>query len=210
LIAGLLVTVGMNTAAAGWDTDLFARPQVGGSTFTAADTTRESFAAVAAAGGLRYWQTREKSPKLIGQTRLQAQYLMSGGAGEGMLVKIGSFMGPTWNHIGLSVGPDLLWSRYVYGDVDLLPSFGLALPLTLTLGINRFGVYGGAEAAYLLNEERRVDWDQTRDLGIGHEFSILGGANLSFEQIVAGFSYRRTVTVSGIQLGYGFSLTFRA
>jgi hypothetical protein len=194
----------------GWKNELFARPVLGGSTYTSTDGETTSALGLGGEGGIRYWEVRKPYPRLQGRTRLHAQYLISSGAAEGMEVKVGSFMGPTWKYIGLSSGLDVFWNRWVWNDVPLEPTVGIGVPAIVTLGVDRVGVYGGVEPAYIFNEDRRVDWSKTDEFGFGHQFTVMTGVHLRIDKIVVGAGYSRTVTVNGVQQGYGLSLNFRA
>lgn len=194
----------------GWENGLYARPQLGGSTYTSADDVTTSALGIGGEGGLRYWQVDKPYPRLRGRTRVQLQYLISSGSVEGMDVKVGSFIGPTWKYLGFSTGIDVFWNRYVWNEVPLDPTVGIGVPAIVTAGSDKVGVYGGIEPAYIFNEDRRVDWSETDDIGFGHQFTVMTGVHVRIDTVVVGVGYSRTVTVSGVHQGYGVSLNFRA
>ena len=157
-----------------WETKLFAQPVVGGTVFSSGGSTTTAVS-LGAEAGLRYWQTRRKTPRWRGVARVAGAYVLSSGDSSGMDVRVGNFIGPAWKSVGLSTGPDLFWNRYQYGSIELDPTLGLAWPLTATAWTQAFDVWAGVEPAWLSNADRRVDWSTQDVPGFGHEFTYRAG-----------------------------------
>ena len=155
--------------------------------------------------GLRYWQKGNPTPTWRGTFRGQAAYLV--GAGSGMEVRVGNFIGPWWKMIGVSVGPDLFWNQYTWGSVTLEPTTGVGLPVMTTVGVKQFSVFGGVEPAWYISSERDpVDWSETDAFGFGHEFSKTAGVSLNLPLFRVGVYVTERTTSLGKQVGYGLSL----
>lgn len=193
-----------------WEGDFFARPEggvVGWSDGTAAGTV--TAASVGGQAGYQYWRVGDPPPQWTGQTRVAGSWILSSGNASGLDARVGSFIGPRWKYVGLQGGPDLFWNRWQYGGVVLDPTVGLAVPITATATLDAVSILGGAEPAWLSNEERRVDWDQTDALGFGHEFTWFAGVGISVQGVSLGVQYRYHIQASGVQQGFSFGAGFR-
>jgi hypothetical protein len=175
-----------------WGQDFYARPSLGGSTYTSNDGTTSTAVALGGEAGVRYWQLKNKSPIYAGRTRALAHYIVSSGNATGMEVKVGSFMGPQWlgkggTYFGLSSGLDVFWNRYSYGDINLDPTVGVGVPFKAVTGMKIVGVYAG----------------------FGHQFSTFMGGQVNLGPSSFGVGYTRTITAYGVQEGYGISMNLR-
>jgi hypothetical protein len=193
-----------------WGHEFYARPAVGGSSYTGADGTSTTAIAIGGQGGVRYWQKKRGNPIWAGRSRAQLQYIVSSGSATGMEVRVGSFMGPQWagpsqSYFGLSSGLDVFWNRYNFGDVALDPTVGVGMPFVASTGLKLVGVYAGFEPSWIANEDRRVDWSDVDEFGFGHQFSTFVGGQLNLGGMGVGLNYTRTVTAYGVQQGYGVS-----
>lgn len=197
-----------------WGQDFYARPSLGGSSYTSNDGTTSTAVALGGEAGVRYWQLKNKSPIYAGRTRALAHYIVSSGNATGMEVKVGSFMGPQWlgkggTYFGLSSGLDVFWNRYSYGDITLDPTVGVGVPFKAVTGMKIVGVYAGFEPAWIDNADRRVDWSQQELFGFGHQFSTFMGGQVNLGPSSIGVGYTRTITAYGVQEGYGISMNLR-
>ncbi len=206
---------GKRAQGSDWAHEFYARPALGGSTYTGSDGTTTTAIAIGGQGGVRYWQRKKKNPIWAGRSRVQVQYIVSSGSATGMEVKVGSFMGPQWggpggSYFGLSSGLDVFWNRYTFGDVALDPTVGVGMPYIASTGVKPIGVFVGFEPAWIANEDRRVDWSEVDEFGFGHQFSTFVGGQLNIPGIGSvGLSYNRTITAYGVQQGYGVSMNLR-
>lgn len=216
-MTGLVLALALSSAAhadgkpaasqgPGWETKLYAQPQVGGFLFNSGGTTYTG-ARLGAEAGIRYWQTRGKTPRLYGKTRTQGHWVLSTGDVSGIEARVGSFMGPRWKNFGVQVGPDVFWNKYSFGNVALDPSAGVGVPLTATAWIDQFQIYGGVEPAWLFTESRRVDWSQTDAPGFGHEFTYRAGAQLKLNGLGLGVGYTYRITAAGEEHGIGVGIS---
>jgi|GEM_PF-1005536 len=198
-----------------WAHEFYARPALGGSTYTDADGNASTAIALGGQGGVRYWQRKRKNPIYAGRSRVQVQYIAATtGDTTGMEVKVGSFMGPQWlgpkrSYVGLSSGLDVFWNRYTFGEVTLDPTVGVGVPVIGSAGVKLIGMYAGFEPAWIANADRRVDWSEQEYFGFGHQFSTFLGGQLNLGGTSVGVNYTRTITAYGVQQGYGLSMNLR-
>lgn len=183
-----------------WETKLYAQPLVGGSAFSSGGTVTTAVS-LGAEAGLRYWQTRRKTPRWRGVARIAGNYVLASGDSSGMEARLGNFIGPAWKSVGLQTGPDLFWNQYQYGAIELDPTVGLAWPLTATAWTQAFDVWAGVEPAWLSNPDRRVDWSTQDVPGFGHEFTYRGGLGLDFGKVGLSLGYSYRITAGGGQHG---------
>jgi len=205
---------GKQSKGTDWGHEFYARPAIGGSTYTGTDGTSTTAIALGGQGGVRYWQRKRSNPIWAGRTRAQVQYIVSSGSATGMEVKVGSFMGPQWlgpgkTYFGLSSGLDVFWNRYTFAGVALDPTVGVGMPYIAHVGAGPLGIYGGFEPAYIFNEDRRVDWSEVDEFGFGHQFSTFVGGQVKLNQMSIGLNYTRTITAGGVHQGYGISMNLR-
>ena len=141
---------------------------------------------------------------------MRGVYLFSGANAEGLDLRIGNFIGPKWSQFGIQAGPDLFWNQYNYGQIVMVPSSGVGLPVTATVSAKPLSLYGGFEPAWYMSSPREaVDWSEYDGLGFGDEFSLFGGVSLASNIYRIGINVRKTVTAYGTQFGYGVSLKLR-
>ena len=195
-----------------WKHRFYARPLVSGSTYTDGAGNTTTAVGLGGEGGIRYRQVNQPFPRLRGRTRATGQYIVSTNA-NGMEVKVGSFMGPVWEYVGLESGLDISWDRYEWDGVPMEATVGYGIPFIATTGVSIVTVYAGFQPTFLSNETRRVDWSETDEFGFGHQFSTFAGISLAIDDMNIGLGYTRTVSAAGgqagVQQGYGITLGFR-
>ena len=118
-------------------------------------------------------------------------------------------MGPAWEYFALESGLDISWDKYEWNGIPMEATTGYGIPFIATTGVSIITVYAGFQPTWLSNEKRRVDWDNTDEFGFGHQFSTFAGVSLAIDTMNVGVGYTRTVTVFGLQEGYGLTLGFR-
>ncbi len=210
--AGLVWGCLSGTALAGkgdpeWTTQAFVRPAAGMSSWTSGDTTVAAVT-LGARAGMNYWQSGGRQlPRWQGQARVAGDYLMSAGDVSGWEVRVGNFVGPTWKHVGLSIGPDLFHNRYTIAGVELAPVTGIATPVIVSGMVDNFSVYGGIEPSwYIVGEREGADWqDPENPFGFGDEFRYLAGANVQVGDFSVGVNYQYRITSGGNESGFGVS-----
>ena len=195
-------------ARPGWKQKFYARPLITGSTFTDNAGNTSTAVGLGGEGGIRYWQVNTPLPRLRGRTRVAGTYITSTDS-TGTEVKVGSFMGPAWEYFALESGLDISWDKYEWNGIPMEATTGYGIPFIATTGVSIITVYAGFQPTWLSNEERRVDWDNTDEFGFGHQFSTFAGVSLAIDTMNVGVGYTRTVTVFGLQEGYGLTLGFR-
>lgn len=190
-----------------WQGEWYFQPSVGGGVFSSGGSAVAS-ASIGGQAGYKYRLVNTPAPLWSGRTRAAASYQTNSNGLQGLDVRVGSFIGPSWDDFGLSAGPDLFWNQALGGGIDLQPTTGLEFPLTASYNPKPINLSLGVSPAWLSNESRRVDWDTTESAlpGFGHEFTYSAGLsmNLGEYRVSAGYSYR--IVASGIQQGYSFGV----
>jgi hypothetical protein len=186
-----------------WQTEPYLTPEVGASAYSSGGETSTAVT-IGGQAGIRYLRVDRDRPWLTGKTRLAGAYMISGG-GTGYDVRLGSFIGPQWESVNLQVGPDVFYNQYQWDDVSLEPTIGVGVPATATRSADVFTIYGGVEPAWLVNEDRRVDWDTTEAIlpGFGHEFTYRAGVGVVASFASFSLSYQYKITAYGIEQGFG-------
>jgi len=183
-----------------WRVQPFAQPVLGGFLFRSGGQTSSGLS-IGAEAGLRYWQTHQAKPRLRGMTRAIGTYVLRTGDARGEEVRLGTFLGPTWDHFGLQTGPDGFWDRYQLGGASLDPTLGLAWPVTALAWTDAFSVYAGLEPAFLTNPDRRVDWSQQAVPGFGDELTYRAGLGFDVGGLGLSVGYTYRITAQGGQHG---------
>lgn len=186
----------------GWETKLYAEPKIGAFVFSDGQQTSTG-ASIGAEAGLRYWQVQRPFPRLRGVARVAGDYVLTTSDASGVEARVGNFLGPYWQSVGLQTGPDLFWNRFTFGGNTLDPTIGLAWPVLARAWTKKseLSVYGGVEPAWLSNKDRRVDWSEQKVPGFGHEFTYRAGLGIRVGglSLAAGYSYK--ITAFGGQHG---------
>jgi hypothetical protein len=77
------------------------------------------------------------------------------------------------------------------------PSIGVEVPVVATLSGETLSAFAGVSPAYLMNEDRRVDWDKETIPGFGHEFTYMGGVSGRFNGLKLSAQAQYRVTAAG-------------
>jgi hypothetical protein len=131
------------------------------------------------------------------------------GDAQGMDLRLGSFLGPSWRFLLLQAGPDVFWNRWEFGGHVLDPTVGVGLPITATVPVGPLTLLAGMEPSWLANEARRVDWSTVDEFGFGHEFSSLLGIGLRVDSFGIFAGYTRRVVRDGVQQGISLGMNVR-
>ncbi len=199
---------GKKPAGPHWEGEWYAQPVAGALLHSGTGGGTNSAITLGLEGGYRYYQVGGSTPRWQGRTRARGTYAMSNN-GNGVDLRLGSFIGPTWQNFGLSVGPDLFWDRYTVGSTTLDPSVGMSLPLTATMPLSSLTLWAGVAPSWLTNEARRVNWDQEEVFGFGHEFTYMAGAAIAVGSFTISANYAYRITVAGPQQGFGLGFKIR-
>ena len=152
--------------------------------------------------GFRY---NQKEGDLYGRTRLAAAYLITNG-GSGTDIRLGTFFGWRPKLMGAEAGLDVFNNRYNGTAVDLAPTTGVDIPLTVELGPQQIYLIGGIIPTLLGDKTRRVDWPTRTDFGFGHEFAWLVGAVLNAGPLNISAIWTHRVVAGGTSEGLGIGL----
>ncbi len=184
-----------------WETRTYLRPR-GGLSMVSTGNGTSSALSLGAQAGLRYWETGRDLPRLMGNARVQGDYLVGSNDVSGMEIRVGNFIGPRWKFVGIQTGPDVFWSQYTYGSLSLDPTLGLGWPVLAFADLDVLSLYGGVEPAFYFNPDRaRVDWSTEDAFGFGHEFSYMAGASLNGGGVRLNFGWVYRITAIGAQQG---------
>jgi len=190
-----------------WEGEWYFEPSAGASVYSSGGTAVTA-ASIGGQAGYKYRLVNTPDPLWSGKTRVAGSYQTNSNGLQGLDVRVGSFIGPSWDDFGLSIGPDLFWNQALGGGVNLEPTTGLEIPLSANYRAKPLTLSAGVSPAWLSNEARRVDWDTTESAlpGFGHEFTYRAGLGLNIEgfNVSAGYSYR--IVASGIQQGFSFGV----
>ena len=126
---------------------------------------------------------------------------------RGHQIRAGAFGGLHHEWWGLELGVDGWRNRYELEDFSLPASFGFDVPLQLAGGPRQFHAVVGIAPAFVVNPERRVDWDEAEIFGRGHEFKRWIGVQTRFKHIVLGLIYYQRQMSGEIVQGFTLSAT---
>ena len=196
-----------------WDRDLYVAPILSWASYHSGDA-RNRHLILGAAGGINYKQ-KKLGPKLKGYARVQA-LRQTGLTTTGRDIRIGSFIGPAFGPMALTVGPDVLTSESSYGCRDgqdgdcvhLDSVVGVGVPVMLTGDILLARAYVGVIPSWYVSGSRPGGGD-SGFLGLGDEQALVMGAKLRLVLFHLGFSYQLSQDVygtrhqGGIKVGLG-------
>jgi hypothetical protein len=190
-----------------WDHDPFITPGGGIQVVGANGNTTTAVTVGGQAGVDSVYMQSKAWPRVGGTSRLGVTYLAtdtSNGNSEGLDVRAGSFWGPRWQKASVQIGPDLFYNQWSYGQDKLDPTYGVELPVTAELSL--FGtpglrLWGGVAPAWVSEESRRVDWQNSDATlpGIGHEFTYMAGASGVLQGVSINANYQYRITALGPQ-----------
>jgi hypothetical protein len=211
ILSAAALAAGKAGSLPSWQSEPYLTPEVGLSSFTSGGKTSAALS-IGAQAGLRYVRVDRDRPWINGRTRLAGAWLVGSGGASGYDARLGSFLGPKWEHFGVQAGPDLFTNQYQWGGVVLDPTLGVGLPVTATQAGELFTLSAGVEPAWLSNEDRRVDWDAVDAAlpGFGHEFAYRAGVGVSASFAAVSLSYLYRITAGGVEQGFGLGLRLRA
>lgn len=192
-----------------WQHQAFARPAIGASSWTNNGQTVAA-ASLGARAGFNYWELSRRTPRLQGQTRVAGDYLLSAADLSGWELRLGSFLGPAWRHVGLSVGPDLFRNQYTVAGFVLEPTTGVSAPVIANAYKGELSAYVGVEPSWYLGGARPgVDWAEAEGpAGFGDEFRYLAGASVAVSELRVGVQYQYRITSGGNESGFGLALGY--
>lgn len=184
-----------------WVSDWYVTPGGGGQVYNNGTTTTTTVT-VGGEAGLSYKYINTPLPRWSGRSRIGVTYIASaadGAKADGLDLRAGSFIGPSWKNAGVQFGPDFFYNQWTYRAVELDPTFGAELPVTVSAGIDQLQVYAGVSPAWVSTASRRVDWAtvDTQLPGIGHEFSYIGGVNGTLGGVQLNGQYEYRITAAG-------------
>ena len=192
-----------------WDTEPYAKPEVGATAWSNGSTVVTA-ATLGGQAGIKYWRVGDPPPMWNGKTRARVAYVLSSANSSGLDLRLGSFMGPKWQYVGLQTGPDIFWDRWTYGSTEIPGSVGVDWPLAATFYLSPVNLGLGVTPSWLANEERRVDWSEARVPGFGHEFSYQASISLTLDSITLSLGYSLRVMASGTQQGFSVGAKLRS
>ena len=184
-----------------WVNDWYVTPGGGGQVYSNGSTTTTTVT-VGGEAGVTYKYINTPLPRWSGRSRVGVTYIASaadGAKAEGLDVRVGSFIGPAWKNVGIQAGPDIFYNQWTYRAVELDPTFGAELPVTLSAGVDQAKIYVGVSPAWVDTASRRVDWDtvDSKLPGFGHEFSYVGGINGTLAGVALNAQYEYRITAAG-------------
>jgi hypothetical protein len=181
----------------GWRTEYYIQPGAGVRLYQNGAGETKTLATFGGEAGLSYRQKGKDLPKMVGRTRLSGEVMATGDLDKGLDVRAGSFIGPQWKNLGVQAGPDLFYNQWTFGSQVLDPSIGVEIPVTATLSGEKLTAFAGVSPAYLMNEDRRVDWDKETLPGFGHEFTYMGGLTGRFNGLKLSAQVQYRITAAG-------------
>ncbi|MFZ5480057.1 MAG: hypothetical protein ACOZNI_25050 [Myxococcota bacterium] len=136
--------------------------------------------------GVKYWRDNWVGNLYAGGT------YATGASYSGYELHVGDTFGRREKFWGLGIGVEGFYDGYFDADGGnvLAPSFGVDIPLELTLGPKKYYVYGGVTPSFLSNRSRHVD---TLPFGDELEWEVGAGLKLEGVRVRAGFAQRITV-----------------
>lgn len=181
----------------GWRTEYYIQPGAGVRLYQNGSGETKTLATLGGEAGLSYRQKGKGLPKMVGRTRVSGEIMATGDLDKGLDLRVGSFMGPQWERVGLQVGPDLFYNQWTFGSQVLDPSVGVEVPAVATVSGERLTAFAGVSPAYLMNDDRRVDWDKEELPGFGHEFTYMGGLTGRFNGLKLSAQVQYRITAAG-------------
>ena len=171
-----------------WDSDPYVRAAGGGQVFGSNGNT---WTAVVVGGeaGYQYEYVQKKWPRWGGHTRVGGSYVVSGDNAEGLDLRVGTFFGPRGKVLGTTLGVDVFYNTWSYGQNTLPEAFGVDVPLQVTARLNNFTVFGGGVGTITNNAQRQRNWGLPFHEAGG--FAGLGGT-LEGVDVIARYEYRLT------------------
>ncbi|MFT5582906.1 MAG: hypothetical protein ACI9VR_000483 [Cognaticolwellia sp.] len=184
-----------------WVNDWYVTPGGGGQVYSNGSTTTTTVT-VGGEAGLSYEYINTPLPRWSGRSRVGVTTIASaanGASATGFDVRAGSFIGPAWKNVGIQGGPDFFYNQWTYRSVELDPTFGAELPVTVSAGIDQARVYVGVSPAWVDTASRRVDWATVDSQlpGFGHEFRYVGGINGVLAGVALNAQYEYRITAVG-------------
>lgn len=179
-----------------WQTDYYLQPGGGVQVYTQNGQT-STVASIGGDAGVTYAYVNAGLPRWEGYSRLHGEVMASGDTSQGLELRAGSFIGPSWKVLGLRTGLDLFWNRWTYGSTVLDPSLGAEVPVIASADLQKVTIYGGVAAAWLQEPSRRVDWSTQALPGFGHEFAYLIGASGRIAGVRVGLQGQYRITAAG-------------
>lgn len=188
-----------------WDVKPFLRPEAGLSSWSSGQGSQTAVF-LGAQAGLNVRQKTRQKPFIQGQTRIRGAQTFGTGA-SGTDIRLGAFAGPSWGIFRLQAGPDVFWNRFTWGDIELAPTTGVAVPVMALAGLKVVALSAGVEPAFFLSSDRPgVDWSEVDGFGFGDEFTYFAAAGIDVVAARVNVSYSRTQTAFGAQQGIGVGL----
>jgi len=189
---------------------VYARPAMGANVFTPEEGESVTVVSVGGVAGINYWETGRQYPKIRGNARVAADYVMGASDLSGYQVRVGNFTGPLWKTAGFTVGPDFFYSQYQFGETELPAAGGVGVPVTVDAYLDGMSVFAGVEPAwYLIGDRPGRDWNTAEGApGFGHEFAYFAGVGMKLGGWNVGASWRHTMTAYGEQNSFGASASF--
>lgn len=171
-----------------WERDPYVRAAGGGQVFGSNGNTSTAIV-VGGEAGFQYEYVQKKWPRWGGTSRVGGSYVVSGENASGMDLRVGTFFGPRGKTVGATIGPDIFYNTWSYGQNTLPEAFGLDVPLTVTANLNNFTAFVGGIGTWTNNEKRARDWDVPMHEAAG--FVGLGGT-LEGVDVIGRYEYRMT------------------
>jgi hypothetical protein len=192
-----------------WQHQAFAKPAFGASSWTNNGQTVAA-ASLGVRAGFNYWELSRRLPRLQGQTRVAGDYLLSASDLSGWEMRVGSFLGPAWRHVGLSFGPDFFRNQYTVAGFVLEPTSGVSAPLLANASKGDISAYVGVEPSWYFGDARPgVNWAKAEGpAGFGDEFRYLAGASVGISELRVGVNYQYRITSGGNESGFGLALGY--
>jgi hypothetical protein len=118
--------------------------------------------------------------------------------------RVGTFLGPWYEVVGLTVGPDVFYNSLTFGSSELAGSPGLGLPAVATFSVKVFSAWAGVQPDWFFNPDRlTVDWSEEETFGFGGEFTKFVGAGLDLAGVAVTITYSDRTMHYGHDEGYG-------
>lgn len=186
----------------GLETQPFFRPIVGGTVISDGDETFIG-ASGGVKGGFHYFQ-KKKGLRLQGTARAQGSLTFGNSGLFGYDARVGTFLGPWYEVIGIAIGPDVFYNSLTFGSSDLAGSPGLGLPAVATFNVKVLSVWAGVQPDWFFNPDRlTVDWSEEDTFGFGGEFTKFVGAGINLDAIAVTVTYSDRTMHYGHDVGYG-------
>ena len=108
---------------------VYARPAMGANVFTPEEGESVTVVSVGGVAGINYWETGRQYPKIRGNARVAADYVMGASDLSGYQVRVGNFTGPLWKTAGFTVSMDQAGYLQVrYGEDEASPELAFMTP----------------------------------------------------------------------------------